>query len=538
MDPAPCITRMQCISLWFVFCFFHFGLLRAQPEETGMPAGIKAGLQETRIPVCVLPELNRRVLQSEDSLKDLNKGSFRFGYNHFLNCNPSNSGLWISLGTGERIWRIRIRCPLAQTLNLAFSNYHLPEGARLFVYSADQTLVLGAFSSRHNHPDKEMGTDLIRSDDVVVEYDEPAEVAGKGTFTIFRVTQGYRSFSYDRSFGQAGSCIQNVNCPEGLAWSNQRRSVVCLVANGNEFGSGTLINNTASDGTPYILTANHLGKPGGSWVFRFNWESAGCTDPASSPSVLQSISGAVPVAQNAGSDFSLCRMSAAPPSSYLVFYAGWSNLNAAADSVCCIHHPSGDIKKIALSKNPVSPGLYNGADVWQTGLWTDGCTESGSSGSGLFDQNRRIVGQLFGGPSGCGVQTSQDFDYYGKFSTSWNNDTLASGRLRDWLDPGNTGALTNNGFDPNGLLVKENEAASFEIYPNPGARLFIIQLKKRYNPLCFDLYDSSGKCVLSETPDLLSGDCFQLNLENLPRGFYFLRLKTGDTVSSRKLILE
>jgi hypothetical protein len=72
----------------------------------------------------------------------------------------------------------------------------------------------------------------------------------------------------------------------------------------------------------------------------------------------------------------------------------------------------------------------------------DGGTAGGSSGSPIFDNNKRIVGQLTGGSGGdCGNGT----DYYGKFSKSWNNSGSSSGNLKAWLDPGNTSVNTLNG---------------------------------------------------------------------------------------------
>jgi lysyl endopeptidase len=508
----------------------------AQSAEPGIPLGQM--LKADDVPVCLLPAIPLRSLQIQDSVLDQEKGVFRFGFNHFLNCNLSNSGKWVRLNNGDRVWRIRIMAHSAQSINIGFNYFHLPKGAKLFVYTPDHLQMSGAFTENHNHPDGEMGTDLILSDDVIVEYDEPAGVEGKGSLTIFRVTQGYRSARYFRSFGQAGNCIQNVNCPEGDPWKNQKRSVVCVVSNGNEFCSGALINTTSNDGTPYILTASHVGPPTGSWVFRFNWESPGCANPSVAPSVSQSISGAIPVAQNAGSDFSLCKMSAVPPASFQVFYAGWSALNVASDSVCGIHHPSGDIKKISLSKNPSSTAVWNGASVWKTGIWTEGYTESGSSGSPLFDQDRRIVGQLFGGSSGCGVPTIQDFDYYGQFAVSWNNDTLASGRLHDWLDPGNTGALTNDGFDPNGLFVNETPKESFKLFPNPSQRFLHARFESLQSALSIELYDNRGVLMIAKRKVGINSTEFVIDLVGLAPGFYLLKLITGKSASVRKIILD
>jgi hypothetical protein len=63
---------------------------------------------------------------------------------------------------------------------------------------------------------------------------------------------------------------------------------------------------------------------------------------------------------------------------------------------------------------PSNPPIVN--KVWVV-EWSQGVTEKGSSGSPLFDQDHRIVGQLAQGPSGCGSITQKDV--YGRFDNSW-----------------------------------------------------------------------------------------------------------------------
>src|SRR5258706_9997161 len=67
--------------------------------------------------------------------------------------------------------------------------------------------------------------------------------------------------------------------------------------------------------------------------------------------------------------------------------------------------------------------------------------------------NHHIIGQLFGGSSACGLPASQQIDFYGKFATSWNNGSMPSLRLRDWLDPDNTLATVLDGYEPNVALA-------------------------------------------------------------------------------------
>jgi len=429
-----------------------FAQVFSQLSEGGRPLGFKLA-PSNRLHIEKMPAVDVASLLKEDSIDNLYKDRpYRFGFIHQVNYSPDNSGVWTSLPDGSRIWQIDVKSAGAYTINLAFSNFYLPPGAKLFIYSKDHSQVLGGFTSKNNSADKFFGTELINGDEVVVEYIEPAEVRGLGTFILFRIVHGYKDVNnLFRSFDEAGSCINNINCPQYGPYTNQKRSVVCILTGSNALCSGALVNNTLNDGTPYILTANHCGAADGNWVFRFNWEAPGCADPAISPP-YQSIAVGTTVASNAVSDFNLVLMSQTPPQNYHVFYAGWNRSTTPATSVTCIHHPSGDIKKCSRADNPVNDTSYdagNGpAQVWQIGKWTDGVTEPGSSGSPLFDENKRIVGQLYGGPSYCGAPDSERHDYYGRFSVSWDTGSTAQGRLHDWLDPDSSGALTNDGYDP------------------------------------------------------------------------------------------
>ena len=86
-----------------------------------------------------------------------------------------------------------------------------------------------------------------------------------------------------------------------------------------------------------------------------------------------------------------------------------------------------------LTLGPSVPG--DGTHVRITD-WDLGTTEPGSSGSPLFDQNHRIIGQLHGGYAACG---NDDSDWYGRFFTSWTGGGSPTNRLSDWLDPISTG---------------------------------------------------------------------------------------------------
>lgn len=442
-------------SVFFVFLLSAISLISySQINQGGSPLSFQnPQLIKNALIIEKMPKIDLQRLKAEDSINDHFKDiPWRFGENLYVNYNLNNSGTWDALPKGDKLWRLGIRCEGAYTINLTFNNYHLPPGATLFVYNADKSQVIGAFTDFNNQTDRVFATTLVRGEEITIEYYEPSNPAFPGELNLYRVTHGYRdAYKYAKDFGGSGSCENNVNCPEAAGWENQIKSVCMLVSGGSGFCTGAIVNNTSQDGIPYILTANHCYSDPSSWVFWFNWQSPTCANPSTSPP-YNSISGATLKAKNTSSDFCLVQMNTTPPATYVVYYAGWNRQNVAATSGAGIHHPEGDIKKISYSANPFTSDTWSGTPAdshWRID-WTDGVTEPGSSGSPMFDQNHHIVGQLHGGPSACGA--SQLWDFYGKFSMSWDYGTTSATRLKDWLDPTNSSGNTLDGWDPNAFF--------------------------------------------------------------------------------------
>jgi len=428
----------------------------AQLSDGGKPSGFNHLFTLDDIPIIKMPDVDVLQLLAEDELNNQFKDiPWRFGENFDVNLNMKNSGVWETLPNNDRIWRLRISCPGAFSINLTYVNYHVPQGGRYFIYNTNQSHVIGAFTEANNSEDGQFATNLVKGDEVILEYYEPFDAAFTGTISINIVTHGYRdAFAYAKGFGSSGSCNNNVNCPEGDDWQDEIRSVVMLVSGSSGFCTGALVNNTLEDGIPYVLTANHCYSNPSTWIFWFNWEAPECDNPGSSPPYV-SLSGASLKAKNAPSDFCLVELNDIPPDDYNVFYSGWNNEDAPSTTSVCIHHPSGDIKKITFDEDPPTSSGWGGSgnDHWRVGQWEDGTTEPGSSGSPLFDQNHRITGQLHGGSASC---SSITYDAFGKISYSWEGGGSASNRLKDWLDPNNTGISTLDGYDPNVPLVDYN----------------------------------------------------------------------------------
>lgn len=366
----------------------------------------------------VLPAVDAAALIAEDEARAAQgiKGPYRFGYNHATDLSLDNSGTWHALRNGDRVWRLAIECPAAHSINLEFHEYVVPEGGRVFVYN-DMGDQLGAFTAESAAGRHTLGITLLPGSRITIEYHEPHAASGLGRLRVGQVTHGYRDvFNMRKDFGDSGSCNINVICPEGDNWRDQIRSVTRIVVGGAGFCTGTLINNCALDSTPYILTADHcLNANIESSIFLFNWDSPDC-DPTANAPMDQTVSGCQLLVNSAGTDVALLQMNSIPPADYQVYYSGWDKTDVPATSVVGIHHPAGDIKKISRSDGAVIQGTMSGADCWQVQVWNAGTTEPGSSGSGLWNQNRHLVGQLFGGQANCANSVN---DFYGRLDVSW-----------------------------------------------------------------------------------------------------------------------
>jgi len=440
----------------FTFIFFISSAFFAQKQgDGGLPKGLKRNELLKSIDKRAFSEPNISYLRAEDALVD-NTGTapWRFGYNNHTQLNLQNVGTWIELPNGDKLWFLEINCEKALTVNLTFANTEIPTGNELYVYNKEKDFILGKFTASHLY-EGQLGTELIPGNTAILEYYVKKENE-LGNVELSIVTHGYRTASEftQKAFGSSGACNRNVNCPEGAAWTFERNSAVMLVSGSSGFCSGALVNNTLNDGKPYVLTADHCYSNPATWIFRFNWQSPDCTNPASAPT-FQSLSGAILRSRATASDVCLVEITGGlqgntVPISYNPYFSGWDNSGNTPTSGIGIHHPAGDIKKISFENNPLISTTFGSCPPnshWGVTTWDSGVTEGGSSGSPLYDQNHRIIGQLHGGASACGASSLSD--EYGKFSVSWEPaGSTSATQLKYWLDPANSGVQFIDGYDP------------------------------------------------------------------------------------------
>jgi V8-like Glu-specific endopeptidase len=373
---------------------------------------------------------------------------------------PDAHGTWETLDGKASLWRLRIVAPGALSLNLGFTGYRMPRNARLWIYATDYTDAVGPFSERDNEDHGELWTPVVLADDVMVEVTVPTDARAQLELELAAINYGYRGFGKDGDGEKSGWCNIDVVCPEGDDWRAEIRSVGVISTGGYLFCTGFLVNNTALDQTPYFITAHHCGirsHNASSLVVYWNYESPTCGQQGGG-SLDQYQTGSYWRAEYDPSDFTLVELDDDPDPAFNVTFAGWDRSGDNASMAVAIHHPSCDEKSISFEYQSTQTTSYLEYSSPGDGThervvdWDLGTTEPGSSGSPLFNQDHRVIGQLHGGYAACGNDES---DWYGRFYTSWTGGGSSSSRLRDWLDPGNTGALFVDTLDPQaaGMLV-------------------------------------------------------------------------------------
>jgi hypothetical protein len=383
---------------------------------------------------------------------------FRFGKEFQVNMNIMTEASKTILPSGDALYQFGISCPNALSVNAVFDKFHLAAGTRLFITDALSEEFIGAYTSLNNNTNSMLGTELVHTNKIIIELIEPKTVVGTSVLNLSTIVSGFQDLdALAKALNSAGNCHYDVNCPQGSLWLDQSHSVAMMVTGGG-FCTGSLVNNTTGTIIPYFLSANHCGTNPGGWVFRFRWESpvggtvCGTGGNSTNGPETMNVNGGILRAAWAGSDFTLTELNTAPDPAWGIYYSGWDHTGNPVSSAVGVHHPSGDIKKISFeNNNALTSSAWAGTAAnshWHVPGWDLGVTEGGSSGSPLFDQNHRVIGQLHGGASSCG--NGDLSDEYGKFSVSWTGNNTSSSRLSNWLDPSSTGATAIDGIDPNG----------------------------------------------------------------------------------------
>lgn len=389
-----------------------------------------------------------------------------------LEVNMDTIGVWTESSTGkENIWKLKVGVPLSKGFHISMEDFYIPKGAQLFAYNKDNFEDAIVFSHEDNPNGGPYSIEDLTGDNVILEYVANKNITEKPKIHLLDVGYKYSDETENLGgFGSAASCMININCTQGAGWQVQKKGVVRLrlkrsdLPNNENSCTGTLINNTNNDKTPYVLTAYHclenvdISNSDNFSVF-FNYESATCENTVTRPAYKFHRGANVLIANpiSGGSDGVLLQLTGTIPEDWDVYFNGWDRSNASnVTSGAVIHHPQGDVKKITLYNKSLTSGQWNDTSP-QNSFWivsySEGSTEGGSSGSSIFNQSGLIIGTLTGGNSSCSTPTATD--YFGKLWYHWDQSADQNLHMSKYLDPINSGQTALAGLYNNPDLDEE-----------------------------------------------------------------------------------
>ena len=307
---------------------------------------------------------------------------------------------------GSQIIALIIKSSGASGIGAHFRDFALADGEEVYVYgAAANSVVLGPFTDKGPWGSGEFWSGTVDGDTVVIEFYKRSDENGQG-FKIFEISHILAELDWRLHSSEPDvlNCEVDASCSGGPEKNAVGR--ILFNDNGLKLCTGTLLNNSAEDGTPYFLTANHcIDSQAVAQTVEVYWfyQTTSCNSGVLRNWVHSPL-GANLLATQASNDFCLLRLLNNVPGG--VYFSGWTSVvQPLGTNVFSLHHPDGYIPPTVpsylrrstgniMSTNENCLNLVNGYAV----RWTAGSAEPGSSGSGLWSSNGYLVGVLSCGP--------------------------------------------------------------------------------------------------------------------------------------------
>lgn len=306
-------------------------------------------------------------------------------------------------------WTSSLSATGATALRLHFTNFRLPPNTALYLYN-DNGQAHGPYTGKGPHDDGDFWSHTVFGEHVWIQLHSDSLDASdlhKATFDITEISHLGARFELAKISNDdlsKADCSGNISCVENAEcydWddilSTARRAVAHITFEDPDDGlsyicSGGLLNDQdSSHRKPWFLTAHHClstESAANSLEAFFQYQSP-CG--SCSGSYHDSVLGADLWATDNLGDFSLLELSELPSSWALM---GWTTANvidSEGTQLYRISHPKG--KPQAFSQHEVV--LHSNTKYIHTNI-VIGTTEGGSSGSPIFRQDRKVVGQNLG----------------------------------------------------------------------------------------------------------------------------------------------
>jgi hypothetical protein len=324
------------------------------------------------------------------------------GVERRLNRQLAQQGQWLTLDGGLQVYRIAIQSDGVAAIRVQFSSFSVGNG-QVWLYSTDHSKVIGPYTGTGIDGTGEFWSNTLHADTAVVEY-QPGDSSGSVPFEIAKAALISTDVPVTVPFG----CQLDVSCYSDWSQTSSGVATYTFHKDGAVFYcNGALVNNTNNDFTPYFLTSSAcISDDATAKTMEVTWlqQSGSCNgvppDRNTAPTTLgASYLAGAPVTSGG---YSLLKLKSLPNAN-LAFY-GWDSAPDAlgiGNAAIGVHY-SAYSQSIAFGVRDPDSDRQFGADLAPGNLYyqvhyTSGRVDTGSQGSPLFTQNKRIVGTLAGG---------------------------------------------------------------------------------------------------------------------------------------------
>lgn len=382
----------------------------------------------------------------------------KIGFTRAMNRDPiALSALQWQMAAQGRVARIKLTSATAAGIRMQMSFQGKSEGIEFRFKGAARDQVFGPISATALATQTQFWSPVMEGEAGVVEIlaGESAVLEG-AALTISSISHLLvagadlhpQRIKAVADIGRSDNCEIDIACVLNpsqalLAASAAVTHYIFSDSRGSYMCTGTLLNSVYLDGrstqNPYLFTANHcmLDQALASTIVTY-WffEAAICNSLSVPPNYVVVGGGATLLLTDRDTDVAFLRLNRMPPSGAML--AG-SNPNPvdAATPVIVLHHPKGDLKKF-------SQGMTQGYDYYDssrsarfiTVKYSNGSTEGGSSGAGVFTYSDaygyQLRGGLLGGDAACSNMSG--LDYFSPMHLRWTE-------LSEYLLPNTYGSL-------------------------------------------------------------------------------------------------
>lgn len=477
-----------------------------------------------------VPKPNLEELYIEDLLKDeMESNPYRFAVDIDVDFSMTNSGAWVTLDNGDKIWSMTVFSEDAMGLGLSFDGFNVPEGAKLYIYNETHEKVIGPFTSEENNKLNILTILPISNDKIIIEYYLPYGAENDGLVELKSVNYQYREFESD----VLSNCMVNARCISSDENESQLNSVLKIITDdGKEVGTGVFINSIGRKDDVYVITSSKMnqGSPL-NWYFVFNNYSKSCFDTGISKDNTICIGAEIiEVSENSG--LILLKLNEKPKHNWKIFYSGWDRIINSHSEGYSLNYAYGSVCSIANCDTEFDFDIDD--NQWIVNSWNNGVMGPGSLGAPLFDSNGLVIGFYNGGNIGCDItQFGEDrVDTFIPFSLAWND-------FKDFLDFENTDQNYISGEKPIILRdpdIKWEEIEELSLFPNPAVGFINLINNDGLTLNSVEVYNVQGQLILYKE---LSDDIQQrISLSSLDLGWYLFVVRSNDKIIRHSVLVK